>query len=119
MKTGGTYIQIDGIPAGGSSGFHPIGINGGPSRPMKLVRDIATGCGRNSGNKTMLKIMKNLKASKSGASAAEYALIIAVLGGFVVGGATLFGGQLRETMEDTGQSLNATDNGGTAFTNPA
>jgi pilus assembly protein Flp/PilA len=53
----------------------------------------------------MMKILKNLKGNKSGASAAEYALIVAVLGGFVVLGATAFGGSLEDAMSQTGQAL--------------
>lgn len=53
----------------------------------------------------MLKILSTLKKNKSGASAAEYALIVAVLGGFVVGGASLFGGQLETAMENSGEAL--------------
>jgi len=53
----------------------------------------------------MMKILKNLKGNKSGASAAEYALIVAVLGGFVVLGATAFGGSLESAMSDTGTAL--------------
>lgn len=53
----------------------------------------------------MMKILNNLKNNKSGASAAEYALIVAVLGGFVVGGATLFGGNLNTAMGNSGQAL--------------
>jgi pilus assembly protein Flp/PilA len=55
----------------------------------------------------MITILKNLKSNKSGASAAEYALIVAVLGGFVVLGAQAFGGSLRDTMTTTGTSLEA------------
>jgi pilus assembly protein Flp/PilA len=79
------------------------------------TRDIAIGCGHNSGNMKMMKILNNLKKSKSGASAAEYALIVAVLGGFVVGGASLFGQSLTDTMEQTGDALEAesTDDFGT------
>lgn len=63
----------------------------------------------------MMKILNSLKKSKSGASAAEYALIVAVLGGFVVGGASLFGQNLTNTMEQTGDALQAesTDDFGT------
>lgn len=53
----------------------------------------------------MMKILNNLKNNKSGASAAEYALIVAVLGGFVVGGASLFGQSLTDTMAQTGGAL--------------
>jgi pilus assembly protein Flp/PilA len=65
----------------------------------------------------MLKILNNLKNNKSGASAAEYALIVAVLGGFVVGGASLFGQSLTNTMSQTGTALDA--EAGTAFTGAA
>ena len=79
-------------------------------------RDLAIGCGRNSGNLTMMKILNNLKNNKSGASAAEYALIVAVLGGFVVGGASLFGGSLNTAMESTGTALETESP--EAFVNP-
>lgn len=39
----------------------------------------------------MTKLLRNLKTSKSGASAAEYALIIALVGLVIVAGATLLG----------------------------
>jgi pilus assembly protein Flp/PilA len=55
----------------------------------------------------MMKILNNLKSNKSGASAAEYALIVAVLGGFVVGGASLFGQSLTNTMSQTGTAVDA------------
>ncbi len=42
----------------------------------------------------MMKFLKALKSNKSGASAAEYALILAVLGGITLTGATLVGGGL-------------------------
>ena len=57
------------------------------------------------GNKTMMTFLKTLKGDKSGASAAEYALIAAVLGGFVVAGATLFGGSLQGALTTTGSVL--------------
>lgn len=60
-----------------------------------------------SGKKTMMKILNALKGNKSGASAAEYALIVAVLGGFVVLGATAFGGSLQNAMTETGTALDA------------
>ncbi|WP_156256141.1 Flp family type IVb pilin [Sandarakinorhabdus oryzae] len=55
----------------------------------------------------MMKILNALKGNKSGASAAEYALIVAVLGGFVVAGATLFGGSLQTALGTTGNLLEA------------
>lgn len=39
-----------------------------------------------------MKILKNLRGDKSGASAAEYALILAVLGGITLIGAQAVGG---------------------------
>lgn len=59
----------------------------------------------------MMKMIKSLKLNKSGASAAEYALIVAVLGGFVVGGATLFGGSLRTGMNSAGTALTSESDG--------
>ena len=53
----------------------------------------------------MIKLLKTLKGNKSGASAAEYALIVAVLGGFTVAGATLFGGSLKQALSATGTQL--------------
>ena len=53
----------------------------------------------------MMKFLNNLKGDKSGASAAEYALIVAVLGGFVVLGATSFGGSLQGAMATSGTEL--------------
>jgi pilus assembly protein Flp/PilA len=46
----------------------------------------------------MMKILKALKSDKSGASAAEYALILAVLGGITLTGATLVGNGLRNAF---------------------
>ncbi len=53
----------------------------------------------------MFKLLRKLKMDESGASAAEYALIVAVLGGFVVLGATAFGGSLQNAMTNTGTAL--------------
>jgi pilus assembly protein Flp/PilA len=58
----------------------------------------------------MMKILNALKGNKSGASAAEYALIVAVLGGFVVLGATAFGGSLQNAMTTTGTDLETSAN---------
>ncbi|WP_310498711.1 Flp family type IVb pilin [Sandarakinorhabdus sp.] len=62
----------------------------------------------------MMKFLKSLKGDKSGASAAEYALIVAVLGGFVVAGATLFGGSLSGALDTTGKDLAAEATAGAA-----
>lgn len=55
----------------------------------------------------MIKLFRNLKNNTSGASAAEYALIVAVLGGFVVAGATTFGGSLGNAFATSGADLEA------------
>ena len=55
----------------------------------------------------MMTLLKNLKGNKSGASAAEYALIVAVLGGLVVAGATAFGGGLKDAMSNNATALKA------------
>jgi len=54
----------------------------------------------------MKKLLRNLKTNVSGASAAEYALIVAVLGGFVVVGANAFGGSLSTGMTTVGTAVN-------------
>lgn len=53
----------------------------------------------------MMKILNSLKGNKSGASAAEYALIVAVLGGFVVLGATTFGTSLEAALTSSAADL--------------
>ncbi len=60
----------------------------------------------------MMKLLRSLKTSKSGASAAEYALIVAVMGGLVVAGALAFGGSLNTAMTTSGTAVagNATKN---------
>ena len=54
----------------------------------------------------MMKILKALKSNKSGASAAEYALILAVLGGITLAGATVVGGGLTNAFADGAADLN-------------
>ena len=53
----------------------------------------------------MIKLLRSIKISKSGASAAEYALIVAVMGGLVVAGAVAFGGSLSTSMTNNGLAL--------------
>lgn len=53
----------------------------------------------------MAGIVLKLKKNNSGASAAEYALIIAILGGFVVGGTAMFGEGLNTALDNSGESL--------------
>lgn len=55
----------------------------------------------------MLKTFAKLIKNNEGASAAEYALIVAVLGGLVVAGATFFGNSLNNTMTNSGTALEA------------
>ena len=56
----------------------------------------------------MIKLFKGLKNSESGASAAEYALILAVLGGIIVAALTAFGGKLNQAFVNSGAALTAT-----------
>lgn len=53
----------------------------------------------------MRGILKRLLASTSAASATEYALIIAVLGGLVVAGTTAYGGSLNTALTNNGKAL--------------
>ncbi len=55
----------------------------------------------------MMNLVRNLKKNTSGASAAEYALIVAVLGGLVVAGATYFGNGLSAGMQNSGDAIEA------------
>jgi pilus assembly protein Flp/PilA len=54
----------------------------------------------------MMKFLKALKSNKSGASAAEYALILAVLGGITLAGAQLVGGGLNTAFGAGAADLN-------------
>ena len=54
---------------------------------------------------TMIKLFKVLKNSESGASAAEYALILAVLGGVIVIALTSFGTKLNTAFTTAGVNL--------------
>lgn len=49
--------------------------------------------------RTVISIIQRLTACRAGASAAEYCLIVAVLGGFTVAGTTLFGQSLMTMYE--------------------
>ena len=62
----------------------------------------------------MINLVRNLKKNTSGASAAEYALIVAVLGGLVVAGATFFGNGLRDGMQNSGTAIKAASPAGIA-----
>ncbi len=43
----------------------------------------------------MMKTLRKIKMDKSGASAAEYALMIALIGGVIVAAATTLGGNMK------------------------
>lgn len=53
----------------------------------------------------MRNLIKKLMADKSGASAAEYALIIAIFGVFVVAGVTTVGGAFEGAMGDAAAEM--------------
>ena len=53
----------------------------------------------------MTKLFTMAATSKSGASAAEYALIVAVMGGLVVAGVTLLGGSFKTALGTSGTHL--------------
>ena len=59
----------------------------------------------------MMKLLNSIKTSKSGASAAEYALIVAVMGGLVVAGAVAFGGSLQNSFTKNGTAIEAKSTG--------
>jgi pilus assembly protein Flp/PilA len=56
----------------------------------------------------MSNLFRAFSLSRAGASAAEYALIVAVLGTFVVAGTIAFGNSLETAMENSGNALSAT-----------
>jgi pilus assembly protein Flp/PilA len=53
----------------------------------------------------MMKLLKNIKLNKSGASAAEYALIVAIMGGLIVIGVGAFGGSVNQALDATGTAM--------------
>ncbi len=54
----------------------------------------------------MMKLLKRVRVSKSGASAAEYALILAVIGGGIVVAAVALQGSISGAMTRTTTVLN-------------
>ena len=55
----------------------------------------------------MVKIIRLLKSNKTGASAAEYALILAVLGAVIIAGLTLLGNGINSAFtKANGQLVN-------------
>lgn len=53
----------------------------------------------------MTNFIKNFAADESGASAAEYALILIVVGIAIVGGAAFLAGAIGSAMSDTGTCI--------------
>jgi pilus assembly protein Flp/PilA len=53
----------------------------------------------------MMKLLKNVKIGKSGASAAEYALILAVVGGGIVVAAVALSGSISTAMDTAGTHI--------------
>ncbi len=53
----------------------------------------------------MLKLLRSITKDTSGASAAEYALIVAIIGGFVVAAVTAFGGSMQDAFTHQGTAL--------------
>jgi len=54
----------------------------------------------------MTNLLRNLKTSKSGASAAEYALIIALIGLAIVVGAAALGTAINTNFNNAATSIN-------------
>jgi len=54
----------------------------------------------------MIKMLRLLKTEKKGASAAEYALILAVLGALIVAGLKTLGGSIQNSFGKTSNVLN-------------
>lgn len=59
----------------------------------------------------MRTLIKTMLTSKSAASATEYALIIAALGGLVVAGTTSFGRGLNTALTNNGKALQDASSG--------
>lgn len=57
----------------------------------------------------MKNFMQKLLGDKAGASAAEYALILAVFGGAVVAGVTVLGTSFSTTMTNSAADFTAAD----------
>jgi pilus assembly protein Flp/PilA len=55
----------------------------------------------------MMKLLKRIRVSKSGASAAEYALILAVIGGGIVVAAIALKGSISNSMIKTSTLISA------------
>ncbi len=53
----------------------------------------------------MIKLLRNLKTDSSGASAAEYALIIALVGVAIIAGASSLGQQINTRLSATATTI--------------
>lgn len=53
----------------------------------------------------MTKLFRALKSDRAGASAAEYALIIALVGIAIITGATLLGTNINTRLSDAGTAI--------------
>jgi pilus assembly protein Flp/PilA len=56
----------------------------------------------------MTKFLKNFAADESGASAAEYALILAIVGTGIAGAAFLLGGAISDAMSTATSCIEST-----------
>jgi pilus assembly protein Flp/PilA len=57
----------------------------------------------------MLKFVKSFIADESGASAAEYALILAIVGTGIAAAAVTLGGAITTAMDDASDCIDGTD----------
>ena len=83
--------------------------NGGPACAVpssSVVARSKAASANNRGNTIMTKLLQTLKASKSGASAAEYALIISLIGLVIVVGATALGSAVNTNFSTAATQIN-------------
>lgn len=66
--------------------------------------------GYNAEDKVMKNFLKNFTADESGASAAEYALILVIIGVAIVAGALLLGDAIGGAMSGTASCLDDSNN---------
>lgn len=57
----------------------------------------------------MTKLLRTIKSNKSGASAAEYALMIALIGGAIILAATTLGTNVKKVFTDMGTQMTTAD----------
>lgn len=61
----------------------------------------------NKGNRAMIKHIRNLKNDAAGASAAEYALIIALVGVAIITGATALGTSINGKLQGVASKIDS------------